>query len=181
MESKFFQLKALIERLKKKKRAGFNLFDSDDYLDSIYHFITTGHPNWRHKGVCDTPNLYFVILPDGRFAPCCDYRFDEDIYVYDEDFPEIYKSKGFRKKIKAIAKKCPGCNFGSFPEMTLSARSFSTIKERILLQSKAKKAGLRPLQEKAVLEIIANIKGKYEIYHKKNYSKFRDKKVCIKN
>jgi MoaA/NifB/PqqE/SkfB family radical SAM enzyme len=80
------KVKALVERLKKKKRQGYNLFDSDNYLDSVYHFIKAGTPNWRYKGICDSPNMYFVILPDASFAPCCDFRFNKKIYVYDKDF-----------------------------------------------------------------------------------------------
>ena len=97
-EVDFPKVQTLIRRLKDKKKQGYMLFDSNDYLDSIYHFITTGTPNWRSRGVCDTPNLYFAILPDGRFAPCCDHRIDDVVYVYNPDFPRIYRSGDFRKK-----------------------------------------------------------------------------------
>ena len=158
------KVKDLIGRLKAKKKKGFLLFDSDDYLDSIYYFIRTGHPSWRHKGVCDTPNLYFAILPDGRFAPCCDFRMDETVYIYDKKFPEIYRSKAFRAKVKDIAKKCSGCNFGSFPEMTLSARSFSTIVERFFLQLKAQSHGIKPLQDDEIFKVVEDIKKQYPVY-----------------
>lgn len=168
-EDLYEEIKNLIERLKRKKREGLHLFDSDDYLDSIYEFITTGKPNWRHKGVCDSPNIYFAILPDGRFAPCCDYRLDEDIRVYDSDFPQIYRSKEFRENVKKITKQCPGCNFGSFPEMTLSARSVSTIAERVFLQLKSKNSSIKPISENEIFNIAANIRGKYpEIYNGEN-------------
>lgn len=160
-EEDYHKLKNLIERLKSMKKNGYNLFDSNDYLDSIYHFVTIGNPNWRKNNICDTPNLYFAILPDGRFAPCCDFRLKRDIYLYDKNFPKIYKSKEFRSEVKEIAKKCRGCNFGSFPEMTLSARSFNTIKERIFLQLKAKSRGLKPIDENRIFEIIEEIKSKY--------------------
>lgn len=173
----FPKVKKLIEILKIKKRQGYRIFDSDDYLDSIYHFITTGHPNWRKCEVCDTPNLYFAILPDGRFAPCCDFRLDEEIYVYDDEFPKIYKSKEFNKKVKDIAKKCPGCNFGSFPEMTLSARSINTIKERLILQLKANSQKFQPVEEDELWAIIADIKNKYSIYNTERKLNFRELKV----
>jgi MoaA/NifB/PqqE/SkfB family radical SAM enzyme len=179
-EEDFPKVEELIKRLKKKKRQGFNLFDSNDYLDSVCHFIKYGQPNWRHKGVCDTPNLYFAILPDGRFAPCCDHRFNEEIYLYDDKFPQIYKSKDFRGKVRNITKNCPGCNFGSFPEMTLSARSISTIKERVLLQLKAKGKGIRPVAEDEIFKIIENIKGKYPIYKEGRELSFRNNKLWPK-
>lgn len=175
-EKDFPKIRALIERLKKKKREGAKLFDSDDYLDSVHHFITTGSPDWRHKGICDSPYLYFVILPDGRFAPCCDYKLKEDIYVSDPEFPKIFKSREFREKVRSITHKCSGCNFGSFPEITLSARSFSTIRERVRLQFKARASGLKPVEEDELFETINMIKRKYNVYGKEREFRYRDGK-----
>lgn len=167
------KIKKLIEELKRKKREGYKLFDSDDYLDSIYYFIVNKEPSWRKNKICDTPNLYFAILPDGRFAPCCDYRIGKDIYLYDKDFPKIYRSKEFISEVKKIAKGCNGCNFGSFPEMTLSARSFSTIKERIITQLKAKHQKFKPLLDNELFDIIDKIKAKYHnIYSENRLKKF---------
>jgi MoaA/NifB/PqqE/SkfB family radical SAM enzyme len=170
------KLKELIARLKKKKREGFNLFDSDDYLDSIYHFVSTGKPNWRHNGVCDSPNLYFAILPDGRFAPCCDHRLKEKIYVYDDNFPEIYRGEALNNSVKHITTKCGGCNFGSYPEMSLSARSYSTLFERLRLQQRTKKKGLVPLTDEEIMKIFKEVKAKYPIYDTKREFIFREKK-----
>lgn len=172
-ESDFIKIKKLINELKIRKKKGYKLFDSDDYLDSIYTFVINKTPNWRKNNICDTPNLYFAILPDGRFAPCCDFRLKKDVYVYDKDFPKIYKSKEFVKEVKEIAKYCSGCNFGSFPEMTLSVRSFSTMKERIKLQFRAKAEGLIPLTEGELFDIIKSIKDKYkEIYSENRLKRF---------
>jgi MoaA/NifB/PqqE/SkfB family radical SAM enzyme len=158
------KLRALLDRLKLKKRRGMRLFDSDDYLDSIYHFVTTGSPNWRKNGICDSPNLYFAILPDGRFAPCCDFRLDQDVYLDDPDFPRIYRSPEFRQKVHELTGSCPGCNFGSFPEMTLSARSLSTIAERVRLQLKAGSHHFPILDEEELFRIVEHVKSSYPIY-----------------
>ncbi|OGW83269.1 MAG: hypothetical protein A2987_05850 [Omnitrophica bacterium RIFCSPLOWO2_01_FULL_45_10] len=160
----FPKIKNLIDRLKRKKKEGYLLFDSDEYLDSISSFITTGSPSWRQKEICDSPNFYFAIMPDGRFAPCCDLRFDEEIYLYDDHFPKIYKSKEFRNRVKVITEKCPGCNFGSFPEMTLSARSFSAIRERASVYFKAKTNGIKSYSAEELFDMISNIKDGYEVY-----------------
>lgn len=175
-EEDFPKVKALITKLKKMKRQGYNLFDSDDYLDSIYDFIKTGKPSWRHNDVCDSPNIYFAILPDGKFAPCCDHRFPKDIFVYDKKFPKIYNNKMFRKDVRKITTKCPGCNFGSYPEMTLSARSFSTLKERLYLQWKTKFVGIKALSEDQLLEILNDVKSKYKIYSEPRDFPFRKTK-----
>lgn len=174
------KIKELIKRLKIKKRQGSLLFDSNDYLDSIYHFISEGHPNWRRNGICDSPNLYFAIQPDGRFAPCCDYRLNEDVYLYDPKFPEIYKSENFRNQVRSITKACPGCNFGSFPEMTLSVSSWSTIKERCITQLRASSQGIKPLSEVELLEKIEKIKGMYPVYSSDRQISNREKKYWPK-
>lgn len=180
-EKDFPKVRELIQRLKKKKKQGYALFDSNDYLDSIYHFITTGRPNWRKNDLCDSPNIYFAILPDGRFAPCCDFRHPDAIYTYDDNFPEIFKSYQFREKVRGVTKKCTGCNFGSYPEMTLSARSPSTLKERLLLQFKTKFRKLKPLGEEEIFDVIEGVKKRYpEIYSGPRPGPYREKKFWPK-
>lgn len=181
-EDEYSKVRNLLQKLKKMKKQGYALFDSNDYLDSIYHFVTTGRPNWRVNDVCDSPNLYFAILPDGSFAPCCDHRHPDKIYVYDEKFPEVFKSKEFKEKVGNITKNCSGCNFGSYPEMTLSARSFSTFRERLWLQFKTRFRKLKPLSEEEIFKVIDDVKVDYpEIYgNGPRPGPFRDKKFWPK-
>jgi MoaA/NifB/PqqE/SkfB family radical SAM enzyme len=148
----------LIKKLKEMKKDGYLLFDSDDYLDSVELFIKTGKTTWRNNEVCDSPNLYFAILPDGSFAPCCDFRFPQKLYIYDKNFPKIYKSREFRDKVKKITGKCRGCCYGSYPEMTLSARSFKTLRERLSLQIKTGSIGVKALSEERIFNLIDKIK-----------------------
>lgn len=157
----FCRVKDLVERLKIKKKQGALLFDSDAYLDSMYNYIVSGETTWRHNAVCDSPGVYFAILPDGRFAPCCDFRLNDDVWVQDPIFPDIYRSGSFRSKVRKIISQCPGCNFGSFPEMTLSIRSFSALSERIRLSLKLLRAGVKPYSEQELLDIISQLKQKY--------------------
>jgi MoaA/NifB/PqqE/SkfB family radical SAM enzyme len=166
-EGSFEKLGQLIERLKQRKKQGALLFDSDDYLDSSYDFVRTGQPVWRKRGICDSPYLYFAILPDGRFAPCCDWRLDQDVHVYDADFPRIYKTRKLRAQVREVVSQCPGCNFGSFPEMTLSVRSLPTLVQRVMLQFTAHKRRLQPVAEDQLFEIVEKIKSRYPIYQQK--------------
>jgi hypothetical protein len=154
----------LLTRLKQKKKEGYLLYDSDDYLDSIGEFVTTGKPNWRRDGVCDSPGLYFAVMPDGRFAPCCDHVLPEDVFVYDPTFPSVYRSRSFREKVKAIVVQCPGCNFGSYPEMTLTVRRLATLKERVRLQVRTKRHKLKPVEEDELLVLMKGIRSQYEVY-----------------
>jgi MoaA/NifB/PqqE/SkfB family radical SAM enzyme len=135
------RVEALIQRLKWLKKSGYPLYDSRPYLDSIITFIKEGRPSWRKNDVCDAGGLYFAIRPDGRYAPCCDNDYGESLYVYDADFPEIFRSKEFLEKNRAIARRCSGCNFGSYPEMTLTMRHFPSFFERACLQIHGGRAG----------------------------------------
>lgn len=116
---------------------------------------------------CDSPNLYFAILPDASFAPCCDYRFSEKVYLYDNKFPKIFNSRKFRQDVDCITKKCKGCNYGSYPEISLSVRSGSTFWERLLLNFKSKRVGLKSFSEKELFDLIKRIKGNNSKYYNK--------------
>jgi MoaA/NifB/PqqE/SkfB family radical SAM enzyme len=178
-EEDYPKVAALINRLKKRKRQGDHLFDSIEYLDSIRHFIEHGTPSWRKNNLCDTPHLYFAIKPDGRFAPCCDHDFIEDIYVYDKEFPKIFKSKSFQDKVTTIAQNCPGCNFGSYPEMTLTVRSFSTLLERVRLQFRSSRIQHRTIEDDQLFNLIDSIKQKYPVYSRDNTMPRRQEKYSI--
>ena len=126
---------ALIERVRQMRREGFLLYDSDQYLDDIKRFAAEQPTTWRSKndGVCDSPNLYFAVLPNGEFAPCCDHRIGTHVRVYDKSFPQVYRSKVFRDEVLKVTKPCSGCMYGSYPEMTISMRYLAAKWERVKL------------------------------------------------
>jgi MoaA/NifB/PqqE/SkfB family radical SAM enzyme len=115
---------SLVERVRHMRREGFLLYDSDQYLDDIKHFVRGEPTSWRghNDGMCDTPNLYFAILPNGEFAPCCDYRLGTGYPVYSPDFPKLYQSRVFRDQVVATRRACTGCMYGSYPEMSIAMR-----------------------------------------------------------
>jgi len=123
----------LIERIRAMRRKGFLLYDSDQYLDDIKRFAAEQATTWRDKnnGVCDSPNLYFAVLPNGDFAPCCDHRISSNIPTYGKDFPEIFRNKSFRDEVFKTTSACSGCMYGSYPEMTISMRYLKAKMERI--------------------------------------------------
>lgn len=124
---------ALIARLREMKREGCLLYDSEEYLDNIARFVRGEPLTWRRRNdeVCDSPGLYFAILPNGHFAVCCDHRLHgESVPVYDPAFPEIYRDREFRGRVEDIARRCPGCMFGSFPEITITARYWRAMTQR---------------------------------------------------
>lgn len=123
---------ALIDTVRKMRKEGFLLYDSDQYLDDILRFIRDEKTSWRNKnkGVCDSPNLYFALLPNGDFAPCCDYRLPSSYPAYDKSFPASYKSRTLRDEAYQITSQCDGCMYGSYPEMTIAMRFLAAKLQR---------------------------------------------------
>jgi pyruvate-formate lyase-activating enzyme len=124
---------AVVERVRKMRTEGFLLFDSDQYLDDIKRFVRNEPTTWRshNNNICDTPNLYFALLPNGEFAPCCDHRLNNSYPAYSNDFPLIYKSKSWRNEVLQVTKACDGCMYGSYPEMTISMRFMAAKLQRV--------------------------------------------------
>lgn len=128
------QADALLDKLKKMKADGFLLYDSDVYLDDIKRFVRDEPTTWRRKkdGVCDSPGLYFAILPNGDFAVCCDHRLPgASVPTQSPDFPRIYREAAFRARVQGVTRPCEGCMFGSYPEITITARYWEAALERL--------------------------------------------------
>ena len=123
-KKEFGAVNRLVERIRTMRDHGYLLYDSDQYLDDIKRFVQNLPTTWRDKnaGVCDSPNLYFAVLPNGDFAPCCDWRMPYGIHTYSKDFPKHYRDRIFRKDVYSITSACRGCMYGSYPEMTISVR-----------------------------------------------------------
>ena len=132
LPSEFQHVDTLIERVRAMQRENF-LYDSDQYLDDIKRFVHGRPTTWRAKngGVCDSPNMYFAVLPNGAFAPCCDYRLPQSIYTFDPRFPDIYKERSFRSSVSAVVTPCGGCMYGSYPEMTIAMRFLAAKLQRV--------------------------------------------------
>lgn len=124
---------SIIERVRAMRKEGYLLFDSDQYLDDIKRFVRDQPIEWRkhNDNVCDTPNLYFALLPNGEFAPCCDHRLDNSYPAYDPAFPTIYKKKSWREEVAQVTRVCEGCMYGSYPEMTISMRFMAAKLQRV--------------------------------------------------
>jgi MoaA/NifB/PqqE/SkfB family radical SAM enzyme len=158
----YSELENVFSTLKQMRKEGYNLFDSSSYLDSALSFMKTGRPTWRKNEICDSPYLYFVIRPDGDFAVCADYQLKEmPVSVIDKDFPAIYRSKAFRQRIDQITRNCPGCQYGSYPEMSISTRSLLGMWERLKTTLKVRKNGIIPNTYESLINQINEVKAKY--------------------
>jgi len=156
-------LAELESRMIADKRGDLNIFDSEAYIRSMFYFLRNNRPDWRKDGVCDSPSLYFAILPNGDFAVCCDHRFPGRLSVAADDFPEVYRSSAFRDAVRPTVTACTGCNYGSYPEVTLSVRDPRAIGERVktVLFSRRKSVPTRSLAE--AYEFIEHLREKHAI------------------
>lgn len=129
------EVRAVLERIKTLRNAGNNVYDSDEYLDDIYRFIAGEPIRWRRRNdeVCDSPYLYFAIQPNGDMAVCCDFRLPRSLRVQSPDFPRAYFGRQLREEAGAVTRACSGCMYGSFPEISISARFFVPMLRRARL------------------------------------------------
>jgi MoaA/NifB/PqqE/SkfB family radical SAM enzyme len=151
----------VIERVRAMREEGFLLYDSDQYLDDIKRFARNEATTWRSRNnnVCDSPNLYFALLPNGEFAPCCDHRLGKSYPAYAPDFPETYKSKVWREEVAQVTRPCSGCMYGSYPEMTIAMRFMAAKLQRIGTFLTSPPAKNWPLTYEQMLEIAEKVRN----------------------
>ncbi|WP_413289271.1 radical SAM protein [Bdellovibrio sp. HCB337] len=169
----FGNLEELKSQLIQLKRQKAPLFDSEWFLESSISFLKGNGPTWRKDGVCDSPNLYFAVRPNGDFTTCCDYTLKNPPKLYSPDFVEKYK-KGeitLRQDVQDIVRNCSGCHYGSYPEVTLSVRDPKAFVERsfMVLSSGAGKLSSAPVQSDFLGEIEKIKKDFPQVYPKEQW------------
>ncbi len=154
------EIRQVLEEVKVLRNEGYNLYDSDEYLDDISRFLTKQPIQWRRRngGLCDSPNLYFAIQPNGDMSICCDYRLPESYPVFAEGFPEQYRTEIIRNEVSAVTSECSGCMYGSFPEISISTRFFVPMFRRAkLFLFDGLDRQLKRLSKQEIIEIADNI------------------------
>lgn len=172
-EDLYPELCSILERIILMKKNGFPLFDSVRFLESSLSFLKGDGIQWRHKGVCDSPNLYFAVRPDGAFTTCCDYALENPVYVYDDTFVDAYKSGSLanREDVQGIINNCDGCHYGSYPEVTISVRDVKAFIEKFGLVTFSGAGNLKSaLTKDNFLKEIKDIKNCYpEVYKSRDW------------
>ena len=56
---------------------------------------------WRSRNhdVCDSPNLYFAVEPNGKVKPCCDFKIDNNFQIFSQNFVNNFKTRIIHKDI----------------------------------------------------------------------------------
>lgn len=155
----FAEAEDVLDQVIIMKSQGFNVYDSDQFLLDMKNFVTGRPTTWRNRngGVCDAGELYMAVLPDGTLAPCCDWRLEQNVDVADEAFVQAFHRREFAKEIKTIASRCNGCLYGSYPEISISARFMAAAMERVSLFYKEGRNQIKVLSPEAIQDIASKI------------------------
>jgi MoaA/NifB/PqqE/SkfB family radical SAM enzyme len=167
-KSQFSYLDQLETELINLKRSGKPLFDSEKFIRSSFSFLKGNSPTWRKNNVCDSPNLYFAIRPNGDFSTCCDYSLRDAPSLKDPNFAKQYVSRKIqtRDDVKKIVKNCEGCHYGSYPEVTISVRDPQAFIERTLMVTKFGKNKLKQAKTQAnFVKEIEKIQKEYPLIY----------------
>lgn len=148
----FNEIDRIFKAIINMKRRGYHIYNSFKFLRNTPDFLKGKIPKWH----CDSPNLYFAISPSGNFLPCVDIK--TSISMLDDNFLDIYNSEEFKSEIKEKVKKCPGCFYACWPEMTFLCRDPFVLFERVVLAIKSSFKKRKPVTYKECLEIIDEIK-----------------------
>ena len=152
---------SLLEEIKNMKKNNYLLYDSDEYLENIKLFIRDEKITWRRENdnICDSPNLYFALLPNGEFSPCCDFRLKNSYPAYSKEFPKIYRDKIFRDEVKKVTSVCEGCMYGSYPEISISMRFLYAKIQRIQNFFTKQQKKNWPLNYEQIIDIAKSVQN----------------------
>ena len=170
----------VVEKVRQMRKEGFLLYDSDQYLNDIKRFVRGQAIEWRNHNdnVCDSPNLYFALLPNGEFSPCCDHRLDNSYPAYDSQFPSLYRKKSWRNEVEEVTRSCDGCMYGSYPEMTISMRYMAAKIQRIGTFFTSPPEKNWPISYESLLETAQRIRNEVR---ERPHSRSKTKIIDIKN
>ncbi len=158
-KSSYLRLQEVLNELKTLRNQGLNLYDSDEYLDDIYRFITGEALKWRERNhnVCDSPSLYFAVEPNGNIKPCCDFKLNTSFPVYDPNFVDWYHTGLIHKDVHHYTRNCAGCMYGSYPEITLTARFLKPFFRRFIFFNNKTNNLLKKMTENEMTELAVEI------------------------
>lgn len=155
-------VRQILDQVHRMREEGYLVYDSDQYLEDMFRLVRGERVRWRDRndGVCDSPNLYFAIQPNGNMAVCCDYRLERAVSTFAADFPEQFFSSALRKEVHDVTTECGGCLYGSFPEMTITNRYMMPMLKRAFFFNSNKQKLLKKYNKDEMLALAAEIRSK---------------------
>lgn len=135
------------------KKQGHLVYNSYRFLRETPDFLKHSKIHWK----CDSPTLYFSISPEGRFLPCVDIRTDRSIFS--PGFTDLYRSDEFVGEIRDMVRRCKGCMYACWPEITYLCRDPFVFSERMLMGLKAGRFERRPMTREEMLALAGEIRN----------------------
>lgn len=160
-EPRHYQMvRQILDQVHRMRDDGYLVYDSDQYLEDMFRMVVRERVRWRDRndGVCDSPNLYFAIQPNGNMAVCCDYRLAQPVSTFADDFSQQFFSDKLRREVHSVTSACGGCLYGSFPEMTITNRFMKPMLRRTLFFNGSKKKLLKKYSKDEMLAIAEEIR-----------------------
>jgi MoaA/NifB/PqqE/SkfB family radical SAM enzyme len=151
---------SVIDQIIEMKKSGLNVYDSIEFLENMKLFVQQKPLTWREKnnGMCDAGTLYFALTPDSAVAACCDFRLDgAPLYASDPEFVTYYQGGKLLDAVLPIIKSCSGCLYGSYPEISISARFVRASLERFKEFIVPRGTSIIPLTENELRSIAAEV------------------------
>lgn len=145
-------LDATYSKVIRMKKDGCLVYNSYRFLRESPDFLKYGKIHWK----CDSPLLYFSISPQGNFLPCVDIKTDKS--MLSRDFVSAYRSVEFREEIRDIVRRCPGCMYACWPEITYLCRDPWTFTERMLEGVRVSGRKRKPLAQEEILDLAHRLR-----------------------
>lgn len=145
----------LYETIITMKRKGFKVHNSYRFLRESREFLKGNKVNWR----CASPFLYFSISPGGNFLPCVDIS--TSISMLEGNFIERFRGQEFIKSVRERVKKCRGCMYACYPEVSFFCYDPRVFMERLTQGLMIFSSERKAFTYEELLAIIEEIKQKY--------------------
>lgn len=143
---------SVYDRVIRMKKEGYLVYNSTRFLKESPEFLKHRSIKWK----CDSPALYFSISPEGNFLPCVDIKTTRS--MLGEGFTEEYRSEKFRREIRAMVEKCPGCMYACWPEITYLCRDPRVFAERMLQGVKVGRFRRRPMTREEMVAAAGRLR-----------------------
>jgi hypothetical protein len=92
--------------------------------------------------------------------PCCDFKVRKGFPVYAKDFPDRFRSGEIYDEVRKYTCSCDGCMYGSYPEITITARNYRELFKRAFYFNTAKLPELKKFSTDELMDIADRIRGK---------------------
>ena len=94
--------------------------------------------------------------------PCCDFKLDTAYPAYAPDFPSRWRSGEIHRAVYAYTRTCAGCMYGSYPEITITARFLKPLLARAVFFNRETHNLLKKVSAEDMFELAREIRVRNE-------------------